>query len=91
MWLIALECLSILVKRQINSQDIIDNLFHLSLFKGIPEHVRSNSRSESIANTVRIWLNQLDVKILFIEPEDLNKVFNGKLKHEFLNRKDSRL
>ena len=31
------ECLAILVDRRITSQDVIDQLFHLFVFRGIPE------------------------------------------------------
>ena len=35
------ECLAILVARKIKTQDVIDLLFHLFIFRGIPEHLRS--------------------------------------------------
>ena len=35
------ECLAILVKRYIESRDVIDVLFELFIFRGIPEHIRS--------------------------------------------------
>ncbi len=34
------ECLAVLVKRGITSQDVIDQLFELIIFRGIPEHIR---------------------------------------------------
>lgn len=37
------ECLAILVARHIRSQDVIDQLFYLFLFRGIPEHIRSDN------------------------------------------------
>lgn len=37
------ECLAILVKRHIKSQDVIDVLFELFIFRGIPEHIRSDN------------------------------------------------
>jgi len=40
------ECLAILVKRRITSQDVIDQLFHLFIFRGIPEHIRSDNGPE---------------------------------------------
>ena len=34
------ECLSIKVDRKIRSQDVIDELFNLFIFRGIPKHIR---------------------------------------------------
>ena len=62
------ECLAILVKRRITSEDVIDQLFQLIIFRGIPEHIRSDNGSEFTAKAVRGWLNRLGVKTLFIEP-----------------------
>jgi putative transposase len=62
------ECLAILVKRRITSQDVIDQLFQLIIFRGIPEHIRSDNGPEFTAKAVRGWLNRLGVKTLFIEP-----------------------
>ena len=85
------ECLAILVKRHITSQDVIDVLFELFIFRGIPEHLRSDNGPEFTANAVRRWLNRLDVKTLFIEPgspweNGYIESFNGKMRDELLNR-----
>lgn len=85
------ECLSILVKRKITSQDVIDWLFELFIMKGIPEHIRSDNGPEFTANEVRKWLARLGVKTLFIEPgspweNGYIESFNGKLRDELLNR-----
>jgi transposase InsO family protein len=37
------ESLAILVGRHIRSQDVIDQLFNLFLFRGLPEHIRSDN------------------------------------------------
>ena len=37
------ESLAIVVARHIRSQDVMDQLFYLFLFRGIPEHVRSDN------------------------------------------------
>ena len=84
-------CLAILVKRNIKSQDVIDVLFELSIFRGIPEHIRSDNGPEFTAKAVRRWLNRLSVKTLFIEPgspweNGYIESFNGKLRDELLNR-----
>jgi len=47
------ECLAILVKRRITSQDVIDQLFQLIIFRGIPEHLRSDNGPEFTAKVVR--------------------------------------
>ncbi len=85
------ECLTILVKRCISSQDVIDQLFQLFIFRGIPEHIRSDNGPEFTAKRVRDWLANLEVKTLFIElgsPWENRYIesFNGKLRDELLNR-----
>ena len=85
------ECLSILVKRKISSQEVIDQLFHLFIFRGIPRHIRSDNGSEFTAREVRGWLGRLGVKTLYIEPgspweNGYIESFNGKLRDELLNR-----
>ncbi len=85
------ECLGILVKRRITSQDVIDRLFELFIFRGIPEHIRSDNGPEFTAKEVRKWLARLGVKTLYIEPgspweNGYIESFNGKLRDELLNR-----
>jgi len=85
------ECLDILVDRKIRNQDVIDRLFHLFIFRGIPEHIRSDNGPEFTAKAVRRWLNHLGVKTLFIErgsPWENGYIesFNGKLRDELLSR-----
>jgi len=85
------ESLSIKVNRRISSQDVIDELFHLFIFRGIPEHIRSDNGPEFTARAVRRWLSRLGVKTLFIEPgspweNGYIESFNGKLRDELLNR-----
>ena len=85
------ECLAILVARRISSQDVIDQLFHLFVFRGIPEHIRSDNGPEFTAKAVRKWLTRLGVKTLYIEPgspweNGYIESFNGKLRDELLNR-----
>ena len=85
------ECLAILVKRHITSQDVIDQLFQLIIFRGIPEHIRSDNGSEFTAKAIRKWLSSVGVKTLFIEPgspweNGYIESFNGKLRDELLNR-----
>ena len=85
------ECLVMLVRRRITSQDVIDQLYELFLFRGVPEHIRSDNGPEFTAKVIRKWLNSLGVKTLFIElgsPWENGYIesFNGKLRDELLNR-----
>jgi transposase InsO family protein len=56
------ECLATLVNRKIKADDVIDQLFYLFVFRGVPEHIRSDNGSEFTATAVRKWLSQLGVK-----------------------------
>ncbi len=85
------ECLAIVVARKIKTQDVIDLLFHLFIFRGIPEHLRSDNGPEFTAKAIRSWLDQLGVKTLYIEPgspweNGYIESFNGKLRDELLDR-----
>jgi putative transposase len=85
------ECLAIRVARKINSQDVIDELFKLFIFRGIPEYIRSDNGPEFTARAIRKWLSRLGVKTLFIEkgsPWENGYIesFNGKMRDELLNR-----
>ena len=85
------ECLRVKVNRTIRSQDVIDELFNLFVFRGIPEHIRSDNGPEFTAMAVRKWLNRIGVKTLYIEPgspweNGYIESFNGKLRDELLNR-----
>jgi transposase InsO family protein len=85
------ECLAILVSRKITNREVIDVLFNLFIFRGIPEHIRSDNGPEFTAKAVRKWLNKLGVKTLFIEPgspweNGYTESFNGKMRDELLDR-----
>ena len=85
------ECLAILVDRHISSQDVLDKLFELFIFRAIPDHIRSDNGPEFTAKTIRSWLSRTEVKTLFIEPgspweNGYIESFNGKLRDELLNR-----
>jgi len=85
------ECLAVLVKRHITSQDVIDQLYELFLLRGVPEHIRSDNGPEFTAKAIRKWLESIGVKTLFIEPgspweNGYIESFNGKLRDELLNR-----
>jgi len=85
------ECLATLVDRKIKADDVINQLFNLFVFRGIPEHVRSDNGPEFTAKAVRKWLHRLEVKTLFIEPgspweNGYIESFNGKMRDELLDR-----
>ena len=85
------ECMRVKVNRKISSQNVIEELFNLFIFRGIPEHIRSDNGPEFTAKAVRRWLNRLGVKTLFIEPgspweNGYIESFNGKLRDELLDR-----
>jgi putative transposase len=86
------EFLSILVKRKITSQGVIDQLFHLLIFRGMLEHITSDNRPELMTKMVRKWLRRSGVKTLFIEPGNLwengyIESFNSKIRDILLNRR----
>jgi putative transposase len=62
------ERLAALVKRRIPSQDVIDQLFRLIIFRGISDHIRSDNGPEYTAQAIRRWLSRIGVKTSFIEP-----------------------
>ena len=85
------ECLRIKVERKIKSRDVIDQLFYLFLFRGIPEHIRSDNCPEFVSRHVRHWLKASGVQTLYVEPgspweNGYIESFNGKLRDELLNR-----
>jgi len=85
------ECLAALPERKIKSEDVLDQLFNLFVFRGVPEHIRSDNGPEFTARAVRKWLNHLGVKTLFIEPgspweNGYIESFNGKMRDELLDR-----
>jgi len=84
------ECLAIKVGRQLRSQDVLEQLGHLFIYRGLPGFIRSDNGPEFTAKVVRNWLQRLNVQTLFIEPgspweNGYNESFNGKLRDELLN------
>ena len=86
------ECLTLKVARRLRSQDILEQLGYLFIYRGLPGFIRSDNGPEFTAKTVRNWLERLGVQTLFIEPgspweNGYNESFNGKLRDELLNGK----
>ena len=60
------------------------------LFRGIPEHIRSDNGSEFVAEELRKWLAKAGTGTLYIEPgspweNGSCESFHGKLRDECLN------
>ena len=84
------ECLAIRVARRLGSFEVIETLADVMLFRGMPEHLRSDNGPEFIAKELRKWLANLGTGTLYIEPgspweNGYCESFNGKLRDECLN------
>ena len=62
------ECLALLVARRITADDVLAQLEELFLWRGTPDHIRSDNGPEFTATAVREWLTRIDVQTLFITP-----------------------
>jgi putative transposase len=84
------ECLAIRVARRLGSNEVIETLADVMLWRGIPEHIRSDNGPEFVAKNLRKWLGQVGTGTLYIEPgspweNGYCESFNGKLRDECLN------
>ena len=84
------ECLALPVERRVGSRQVIETLSDVMLWRGIPEHLRSDNGPEFIALELRQWLANLGTGTLYIEPgspweNGYCESFNGKLRDECLN------
>jgi putative transposase len=84
------ECLAIGVARRLGSNAVIETLAEVMLWRGIPEHIRSDNGPEFVAKELRKWLGQVGTGTLYIEPgspweNGYCESFNGKLRDECLN------
>ncbi len=85
------EYLTIDVARSMTSEHLLSRLAELMVYRGVPDHIRSDNGPEFTAHAVRDWLARVGVKTLFIEPgspweNGYCESFNGKLRDELLNR-----
>jgi transposase InsO family protein len=85
------ECLAIDVARKLKSEDVLERLSDLFIYRGVPKYIRSDNGPEFTANKVREWLKRVEVQTLFIEPgspweNGYIESFNGKLRDELLDR-----
>jgi putative transposase len=84
------ECLAIRVARSLGSNEVIETLAEVMLWRGIPEHIRSDNGPEFVAKDLRTWLGHVGTGTLYIEPgspweNGYCESFNGKLRDECLN------
>jgi len=84
------ECLSIRVKRKLNSTEIINALTDLFILRGVPAYIRSDNGPEFIAEAVRDWLKTVGAKTAYIKPgshweNGYCESFNGRMRDELLN------
>jgi transposase InsO family protein len=84
------ECLALRVERQLTSVQLLETLAWLFVYRGVPQHIRSDNGPEFTANRVQEWLGKVGVKTLFIAPgspweNGYNESFNGTLRDQLLN------
>ena len=60
------ECLAIRVERRMGSLEVIETLSDVMLWRGIPEHIRSDNGPEFIAKQLRQWLAKVGTRTLYI-------------------------
>ncbi len=85
------ECLTIRVKRKLNSTDVIDALTDLFILRGAPSYIRSDNGPEFVALAVRDWIAAVGARTLYIGPgspweNGYCESFNGQMRDELLNR-----
>jgi len=84
------ECLAIEVARSFTAWQVVEVLRYLFAVRGVPKLIRSDNGPEFVAMELCKWLDQADVKTLFIAPgspweNGYVESFNGKLRDELLN------
>ncbi len=84
------RCITLDVSRKFKSSDIINRLSELFAAYGVPTHIRSDNGPEFIAKAIRVWLEKLGVRTLYIAPgspweNGYAESFNSRLRDELLN------
>jgi transposase InsO family protein len=69
---------------------VIEALADVMVWKGVPEHLRSDNGPEFVAQGLRTWIARTGAKTAYIEPRSpwangYGESFNSKLRDEFLN------
>jgi putative transposase len=84
------ERLAIRVTKRLGRYEVIEALADVMLYRGIPEHIRSDNGPEFVAKELREWLVKMGTETLQIEPgspreNGYSESFNGKLRDECLS------
>jgi putative transposase len=84
------ESLLIRSERRWSSAKVISALADVMVWKGVPEHIRSDNGPEFVAKDLRKWPENTGAKTLYIEPgspweNGYCESFNSKLRDEFFN------
>ncbi len=84
------ECLAIRIDRKLKSIDVIDAHSDLFILHGVPEHIRSDNGSESVAKAVQEWITAVGAKTAYIAPgspweNGFIESFNARLRDELLD------
>ena len=85
------ECLALVVATSITAKDVVAELEKLFAERGLPEHIRSDNGPEYIAQEVKGFLANNEIKPLFIEPgspweNGYSESFNSRFREECLNQ-----
>lgn len=84
------DCLAIRAARRLGSYEVMETLADVMLWRGIPEHIRSNNGPEFVPKGLWKWLAGVGTGTLYIGPDSPGEKgdcesFDGKLRDEFLN------
>ncbi|MXX27872.1 MAG: transposase family protein [Caldilineaceae bacterium SB0668_bin_21] len=58
------ECLAIRAVRSLRSADVIEALVELMVYRGVPDHIRSDNGPEFTAQAVHEWLGRVGARTL---------------------------
>ena len=73
------ECLAIRVARRLGSNEVIETLADVMLWRGIPEHIRSDNGPEFVAHELRKWLGQEEPGRSTLNPEVRGRTATAKV------------
>jgi len=88
------ECMAIRMARRLGNYEAIETLADVMVWRGIPEHIRSDNGPEFVAKELRNWQGKIGTGTLYIEPgspwengycESFNTVFAGLCKAVDMN------
>jgi putative transposase len=84
------ECLALEVRRGMTAKAVTEVLAGVVRARGAPAHIRSDNGPEFIAEVIRVWVSQVGIETLYIEPgspweNGYAESFNSKVRDELLN------